>query len=331
LSGSQIEVRDLTKAFTVSRSIGWIRRERVSVQAVRGVSFSVERGEIVGYIGPNGAGKSTTIKMLTGVLVPTGGYVRVAGLEPATERTSLARRMGVVFGQRRQLWWDLPLRESFDLLRYMYRVPPQRHRATMGRLIDLLDLGECLSVPVRQLSLGQVMRAEVAAALAHEPEVVFLDEPTIGLDVVSKTRLLQFLRELNAERGLTVLLTTHDIGDVERLCRRLAIIDHGVIVYDGGIDALRDRFERERVLVIDLERPMPPIAIPGVTVESVAGSRQRLRFRAGQWSAPQLIARVVAEVPVVDLGVEDPPIEEVVRRLYEFGKEVDGETRHDAL
>lgn len=311
-----IDVTHLSKTFDVTRRRGLFRRQRVNVRAVDDVSFSVERGEMTGYIGPNGAGKSTTIKMLTGVLVPSSGTVRVTDLDPARERIQLARRMGVVFGQRRQLWWDLPLRDSFDLLRFMYRVPAERHRANLKVLVDLLDLESCLETPVRQLSLGQVMRGEVAAALLHDPDVVFLDEPTIGLDVVSKVRLLDFLITINRERGVTVLLTTHDIADVERLCERMLIIDHGHVIYDGGVSAVRDHFGGERVLIVDLERVTEPLLIPGTTVERVDGMRQRLRFRRTDISAARVISQVAEQAPVVDLSIEEPAIEEIVRRIY---------------
>jgi ABC-2 type transport system ATP-binding protein len=311
-----IEVEELRKTFTVNRRRGWLRREPVEVKAVDGVSFSIEAGEMIGYIGPNGAGKSTTIKMLTGVLVPTAGKVKVAGLDPARQRIDLARRIGVVFGQRRQLWWDLPLRDSFDLLRYMYRVPAPRHQANLDRLVQLLDLGACLEVPVRQLSLGQLMRGEIAAALLHDPDVIFLDEPTIGLDVVSKGRVLEFLRQINGERGVTVLLTTHDIADVERLCERMLIIDHGNVIYDGGVTAIRDRFGGERVLIVDLETSAEPLRIAGATVERVEGTRQWLRFRRDEVTAARMVAEVAARAPLVDLSIEEPAIEEIVRHIY---------------
>lgn len=311
-----IEVRDLCKTFNVRRRVGVWRRSRVQVHAVAGVSFSVRRGEIVGYIGPNGAGKSTTIKMLTGVLVPTSGHVRVADLDPARRRVDLARRMGVVFGQRRQLWWDLPMLDSFELLRFMYRIPVERYRANLSRLVSLLDLDHCLETPVRQLSLGQVMRGELAAALLHDPEVVFLDEPTIGLDIVSKGRLLEFLRDTNEERHTTIMLTTHDIADIERLCERILIIDHGHVIYDGQVSALRAQVGAERVLVVDLERPLPALHVPGAVTEAVEGTRQRFRFHRADITAAALIARVADQAAIVDLTVEEPAIEDIVRRIY---------------
>jgi ABC-2 type transport system ATP-binding protein len=311
-----IRVADLEKTFEVRRRAGRLRRERVTVRAVDGVSFEVQPGEMIGYIGPNGAGKSTTIKMLTGVLVPSSGSARVAGLDPSRQRIELARRMGVVFGQRRQLWWDLPLIDSFELLRHMYRVTPERFRSNLDRLVELLDLSPCLETPVRQLSLGQVMRGELAAALLHDPEVVFLDEPTIGLDVVSKARLLDFLTRINRENGVTILLTTHDIADVERLCERMLIIDHGRLIYDGDVASLRDRMGAERLLIVDLEAPGPPLEVPGAQVERVEGARQWLRFSRDSTTAAQLISDVSRAAAILDLTLEEPAIEEIVRRIY---------------
>ncbi len=209
------------------------------VHAVRDLSFEVRQGEFVGYLGPNGAGKSTTIKMLTGILAPSSGNIRVAGLDPTRKRKALARRIGVVFGQRTTLWWDLPLRDSFELVRLLYKVDRIRFRERLDEMCALLDLGPFLKTPVRQLSLGQRMRGDIAAALLHDPSVLVLDEPTIGLDVVSKAGVRDFLRRLNAERGTTVLLTTHDLGDIEKLCRRVMLIDHGRLAFDGTVDDLR--------------------------------------------------------------------------------------------
>ncbi|HEX3805498.1 MAG TPA: ATP-binding cassette domain-containing protein, partial [Gaiellaceae bacterium] len=254
-----IEVENLTRQFVVRR--GRFRRERVVVEAVKGISFRVERGELLGYLGPNGAGKSTTIKMLTGILVPSDGRVRVAGLDPSRRRIELARRIGAMFGQRVQLWWDLPLRDSFDLLRHIYRVPADRHRASLARFRDVLELDPFLDTPVRQLSLGQRIRGELTAAMLHGPELLFLDEPTIGLDVVAKQRVRDFLVEINREDGVTVMLTTHDLGDIERLCSRLLVIDHGSLIWDGGIPELKERYGAERLLIVDLEEPAPPLEV----------------------------------------------------------------------
>ncbi|HEY3482879.1 MAG TPA: ATP-binding cassette domain-containing protein, partial [Streptomyces sp.] len=235
-----IALDGVEKVFDVRRKAGPLRRERHQVRAVDGISFTVPRGEVVGYIGPNGAGKSTTIKMLTGILNPSGGRIRICGLDPTRERTRLARRIGVVFGQRTTLWWDLPLRDSYQLVRRMYRIEDARYVRNLDTCVELLDLGPLLDVPVRQLSLGQRMRGDIAAALLHDPEVLYLDEPTIGLDVISKSRVRDFLREVNAERGTTVLLTTHDLTDIEQLCSRVMVIDHGRLMYDGGLEGLHE-------------------------------------------------------------------------------------------
>ncbi len=310
-----IELEHVRKDFTVHRRAG-LRRERIVVHAVDDVSFSVDAGTIVGYIGPNGAGKSTTVKMLTGILVPSSGRIRVAGLEPTRQRIQLARRIGVMFGQRVQLWWDLPLIESFELLRHIYRVPADRHAANLAEFREILELDPFLRTPVRQLSLGQRVRGELTAAMLHAPEILFLDEPTIGLDVVAKQRVREFLVRANRERGLTVMLTTHDLGDIERLSSRILIIDHGRIVYDGDIDALKDRYGTERILVVDLVDPAPPLEVDGGRVLKVEGPRQWIAFERARTSAAQLTAAVAAKAAVRDLAIEEPDIEDVVRRIY---------------
>ncbi len=235
-----IQLDRVEKVFDVRKKAGFMKRERRQVRAVDSISFAVARGEMVGYIGPNGAGKSTTIKMLTGILTPSGGRLRVAGIDPSRERTRLAHRIGVVFGQRTTLWWDLPLIDSYKLMHRMYRIPDARYAENLDRCVELLELGALLDVPVRQLSLGQRMRGDIAAALLHDPEVLYLDEPTIGLDVISKAKVREFLRDLNAERGTTVLLTTHDLQDIEQLCSRVMVIDHGRLMYDGPLAGLHE-------------------------------------------------------------------------------------------
>ncbi|MFJ2814280.1 ATP-binding cassette domain-containing protein [Streptomyces sp. NPDC087294] len=318
--GDFIRLDGVEKVFQVRRRTGFLRRERREVRAVDSLSFSVARGEMVGYIGPNGAGKSTTIKMLTGILTPSGGRLRVAGIDPARERTRLARRMGVVFGQRTTLWWDLPLIDSYRLAHRMYRIPDARYRENLDRCVELLELGDLLETPVRQLSLGQRMRGDIAAALLHDPEVLYLDEPTIGLDVISKARVRGFLRDLNAERGTTVLLTTHDLQDIEQLCSRVMVIDHGRLMYDGPLAGLHEVGESERLLVVDLERESPPIEAPPARVVKVEGARQWLAFPAGE-SAAALVARVAAGYPLLDLSVREPDIEAVIAKMYEGGAE----------
>ena len=254
--------------------------------------------------------------MLTGILVPTAGSVRVAGLDPQRRRVDLARRIGVVFGQRTQLWWDLPLRDSFELLRHVYRVERARHRANTDMFIELLDLGPFLDTPVRQLSLGQRMRGELTAALLHDPSVLYLDEPTIGLDVVSKERVREFLADVNRDRGVTIMLTTHDLDDVERLSSRLVVIDEGRVIHDGTVDEVTSRYVAHRTLVVDLVEPGPPIRVDGADVVRVDGPRQWLRFRRDDVSAADLIGRVVQVGRVRDLTIEEPDIEDVVKRIY---------------
>jgi ABC-2 type transport system ATP-binding protein len=315
-----IEVENVARTFTVRRKIGRVRRERIEVRAVDDLSFRVGAGEMVGYIGPNGAGKSTTIKMLTGILVPSAGRLRVAGVDPQRERTRLARRIGVVFGQRTTLWWDLPLQDSYELARRMYRIEDARYRRNLDRCVELLELAPLLDVPVRQLSLGQRMRGDIAAALLHDPEVLYLDEPTIGLDVVSKNRVREFLAEINREAGTTVLLTTHDLTDIERLCSRVMVIDHGRMVYDGGLEGLHDAGRSERTLVVDLAAPAAPIEVAGARVVKVEGPRQWLAFPAAESAAP-LVAAIAERYPLVDLSVREPAIEDVIARMY-GGEEV---------
>ncbi|MEV4534807.1 ATP-binding cassette domain-containing protein [Asanoa sp. NPDC049518] len=308
-----IAARGLRKEFTVRVKVGRLRRDRRTVAAVDGVDLAIERGEMVGYIGPNGAGKSTTLKMLTGVLTPTAGDVSVCGLSPVRQRTRLARRIGVVFGQRSQLWWDLPLRESFDLLRHIYRVPPAEHAARLFRCRSLLDLDAFVDTPVRQLSLGQRMRGELTAALLHGPEVLFLDEPTIGLDVVSKQAVRGFLAELGATGDVTLMLTTHDLADIEKLCRRLLVIDHGRVVHDGTIEALHARYGSRRRVVVELESPSSPPEVPGATLSAV--SPLRFEYDLTGATAGELLVRL-AGLAIRDVSIVEPDIEDVVARLY---------------
>jgi ABC-2 type transport system ATP-binding protein len=315
-----VDVQDLRREFVVRRSAGRLRRTRHVVAAVDGVSFSIAPGECVGYIGANGAGKSTTIKMLTGILVPTSGSVRVCGLEPVRERTALARRIGAVFGQRSQLWWDLPLRDSFRLLAAIHRLPASAWQPRLDECVELLEMAPFLDTPVRQLSLGQRMRGEVTAALLHSPDLLVLDEPTIGLDLLSKERLRGFLVRERKERGTTVLLTTHDLPDIERLCDRILVVDHGRVAYDGTLPGLVARVGAQRVLVVDLAEPGPALTgVPGTTLLEVEadGLRQHLAFRQEETTAAAVVAAVSARVELRDLAIAEPDIEDVVRRLYE--------------
>jgi len=311
-----IAARGLRKDFTVRVRRGRWRRETRNVAAVDGIDLSVEAGEMVGYIGPNGAGKSTTLKMFTGVLYPSGGEVRVCGFEPVPERVRMARRIGVVFGQRSQLWWDLPLRDSFDLLRHIYRVPAGDHAARFDRCRRLLDLDGFLDRPVRQLSLGQRMRGELTAALLHGPQVLFLDEPTIGLDVVSKQAVREFLADLGSTGDTTLVLTTHDLADIERLCHRLVVVDSGHIVHDGTLDDLHARYGSRRRVVVDLDEPLPELlTAPGAELEATASGGRRLTYALTGAPGP-LLAALAGTGLLRDVSIQEPEIEDVVARLY---------------
>src|SRR6202790_2625175 len=313
-----IQTREFRKVFGGAErypgGIGALRkllsREHVDRVAVEGVTMSLEAGELVGYIRPNGAGKSTTIKMLTGILVPTSGEVVVAGLVPYRERKRNARNIGVVFGQRSQLYWDLPLIESFELLRAIYNVPRARYKANMARFTEMLEMGDFLSTPVRQLSLGQRMRGDFAAAMLHDPEILYLDEPTIGLDVVAKEAIRTFIARENAERGTTVILTTHDLIDVERLCRRILLIDHGRLVYDGEIETLKEQYGTHRTLVVQLTEPQD-VSIDGTELVSREGNVVRLRFDRRETSADQLIRRVAEKYSITDVSLGAPELESI--------------------
>ncbi len=319
-----IVVENLVKTFRIAERDagmmgavrGLVKRRYRTVRALDGISFQLEAGELVAYIGPNGAGKSTTVKALSGILVPDSGLCEVIGFVPWRDRISYVRRIGVVFGQRSQLWWDLPVVESFELLRDIYGVPQDRYREVSDELIALLTLQPLLDTPVRQLSLGQRMRCELAASLLHEPALLFLDEPTIGLDAVSKLAVRDFIRKLNRERGVTVILTTHDMDDVEALCSRIIVIGGGRILSDGSLEALRQNVTRERRLIVDLVDATETISLPGVRVTEHEGDRVSLAFDPEEIPTAELIARIASRYAVRDLLVQNPPIEEVIAQMY---------------
>jgi len=321
---SQIVVEDLVKTFKIAERRpgiwgavrGLVDRQYRTVRALDGISFSIDAGELVGYIGPNGAGKSTTVKAISGILVPDSGRCEILGRVPWRERTAHVRDIGVVFGQRTQLWWDLPVTESFELLQSIYRIPLPDYGRSRDELVALLDLGPLLDVPVRQLSLGQRMRCDLAASLLHSPPLLFLDEPTIGLDAVSKLAVRDFIMRLNRERGVTVILTTHDMDDIEALCSRIMVIGQGRILSDGTLEDLRGRVSSERRLTVDLVEANATIVDPDATLVSQEGHRVRLSFDPNRVSAAALIGRITAGQAVRDLIVEHPPIEEIIAQLY---------------
>jgi ABC-2 type transport system ATP-binding protein len=322
-----IETVDLKKVFrSVVRRPGLsgafaalFSREFEEKVAVENVNFSLQEGEIVGYLGPNGAGKSTTIKMLTGILVPTSGVVRVAGIVPSEHRRQNGQNIGVVFGQRSQLYWDLPLRESFELLRAIYDVPRDRFAQNLRHFSDILDLDRFMGTPVRQLSLGERMRGDFAAAMLHDPKIVFLDEPTIGLDVVAKEAIREFIATMNRERGTTVVLTTHDLADVERLTRRIILIDEGTVIYDGLLARLREEYGTHRILVVTLAENYPDVEVEGAQPNGRDGNIVRLRFNRHEVAAETLIRRVLDAYRITDISIEEPDIDSIVRRIYTEG------------
>lgn len=322
---SLIEVNDLTKVYRVAeRPAGTgaalralFRPSYREVAAVDHVNFGVATGEIIGYIGPNGAGKSSTIKMLTGILVPTAGSVTVNGLTPHLNRQENARGIGLVFGQRTQLWWDLPVRESFYMLKKLYRIPDAVYRENIDLFRDLLGLGDLWDIPVRQLSLGQRVRADIAAALVHSPAIVFLDEPTIGLDVMVKARIREFLRRINAVRGTTIILTTHDLRDIEETCRRVIMIHRGRIVFDNSLAALKTAFGDRSTLVVTTAESVDPERIPRqLTLVRADAGKLWLEFDRGVISAADAVQLACAGLPVADIAIEETDLESVVKRVY---------------
>ena len=319
-----IRTRALRKVFRTVRRVpgaGGALRTLLSPSyedkvAVSGVDMDIEAGELVGYIGPNGAGKSTTIKMLTGILVPTSGTIEVAGIVPHEQRQQNARNIGVVFGQRSQLYWDLPLIESFELLRAIYSVPEERYQRNLRTFIDILEMEPFIRTPVRQLSLGQRMRGDFAAALLHDPQIIYLDEPTIGLDVIAKGAIRDFVRHINQERGATVILTTHDLADVERLCRRIIIIDNGTIIYNGGIERIKEQYGTHRTLILTLTAPDPNPQLDGAEVVSNDHGVVRYRFDRRRVRADQLIRQATERFELRDVTIEEPDLESIIRRIY---------------
>ncbi len=318
-----IEVKNIVKKFkTVKKEKGLkgavkglIKPDRRIVTAVDGISFSIEQGEIVGYIGPNGAGKSTTVKMMSGILRPTSGEILINGISPVTDRKKVVKRLGVVFGQRTQLYWDLRLGESFELLKRVYDVPDDVYNENMEMLDKILDLKSIIDTPVRQLSLGQRMRGDLAAAMLHSPDVLFLDEPTIGLDVDAKHAVRSFIKHINETRKTTIILTTHDLGDIQELCKRIIIINKGVVIEDGSLEELVDRIAPFRQLVIDFYTPQS-IEHPQAEIVSKEGARTVYRFMKNEISAAKLIEDIGSKAKIKDFRLEEASIEDIIRVAY---------------
>lgn len=321
---SLISVKDLHKRFRIAKHKkgiwGSVKNliccDYTEKVALDGISFTINEGELVGYIGPNGAGKSTTIKILSGILVPDSGEVSVLGNTPWKTRKQTVQQLGVVFGQRTQLWWDLPVIESFELLRDIYQVDQASYKKTLDSLVATLELSKLLYTPVRMLSLGQRMRCDLAASLLHKPKILFLDEPTIGLDAVSKFAMRDFIAHLNKEHNVTILLTTHDMDDIEFLCKRVLVLNEGSVYVDGSLETLRRELLPERYLVIDLVDEYDSINDTSVSVLKQEGHRVWLSYNPHHTATPDLIARITSQHAVKDLYVENPPIEELIAKLY---------------
>lgn len=291
-------------------------REHKIIHALNDISFSIEPGEIVGYIGPNGAGKSTTIKIMSGILMPDKGSCSIMGYTPWKDRVQYVKNIGVVFGQRSQLWWDVPVIDSFELLKKIYKVPEDEFVLNLNSLVEALELEEIMNSPVRQLSLGQRMRCEIAASLLHSPKILFLDEPTIGLDAVSKIAVREFIKKLNKEKGVTVILTTHDMSDIEALAERVILIGKGTILYDGNLDTLRKRFGKNKTITVDYQENEKPFEIPGATMLSWSPQRATLSVDTSTIPTSDVISQLSKKVEIIDVSIEAKPIEEILVELY---------------
>ncbi len=320
-----IQVQDLTKVYRivekapgVAGSLKALFRPRYKdILAVDRINFSIEPGELVGYIGVNGAGKSTTIKMLTGILLPSGGSVRVLDRDPYRQRVDNARDIGVVFGQRSQLWWDLPLIESLNFIQRIYEIPPDHYQRRLDEFAETLELRALFGTPIRNLSLGQKMRAELVATLLHDPQVIYLDEPTIGLDLIVKERIREFIKEQNRQRNVTVILTTHDLGDIEEICRRVIMIDAGRVIYDGPLSTIKDRFGKFREITLETVHPIGSLTLPpGSDIVYQEAQRVTFRFDRTVTTASQVAAAVMNQTEVADFSLAEPDLSAIVKQIY---------------
>lgn len=324
---SIIEVNNISKSYRINKRQKGIPGMLANLvlpkyevkQAVKDVSFQIEKGDMVGFIGPNGAGKSTTIKMLSGILYPDAGEIKVNDYIPYKQRKEYVGSIGVVFGQRSQLQWDLPVIDSFELLKAIYSVPEERYRKNLDRFVQMLDMGGFLQQPVRQLSLGQRMRADIVAALLHSPEIVFFDEPTIGVDVVGKETIRNFIKELNAEDQVTMLFTTHDMQDIEKVCEKLIVIDKGEKIYDGSLLGIRERYGATRQLDVefaDVEQIQPILNVEVVELDELDGRKKRFVFENKQVQINDLMNYLLQTYRVKDISISEPEIESIIRKIY---------------
>ncbi len=323
---SLIEVKNVSKDFKVyQREKGFgntvkslfVRKYQI-IRAVREISFTIEQGELIGYIGPNGAGKSTTIKMLAGILLPTAGEIKVDGIIPYQDRKKNAMKIGVVFGQRSQLNWDLPMEDTFELYRRMYRVEQARYRRNLEFFVELLGMKEFIRTPVRQLSLGQKMRAEIAIALLHDPQILYLDEPTIGLDVVVKNKIRHFIKELNREKATTVILTTHDMNDIDQICERIIMIDKGRILHDESLEHFKKTYTNYYYVQIECAADSKAEVDPRFKLIKKENEHKYLyAFNKEEISFQEVLLYFAQNFELLDISIKPPEIEEIVRRLYE--------------
>jgi ABC-2 type transport system ATP-binding protein len=329
LSQSGIHIKDLTKIYKVPERdpglkaavVSLFKRKYKEVRAVDGISFEIEPGEIVGFLGPNGAGKTTTLKMLSGLLYPTSGELSVLGYVPKKRERDFLRQITLVMGQRSQLNWDIPAMDSYDLYRAIYGIPAEQYKQTRDEMIEVMQLGSLVNKPVRNLSLGERMKAEMVGALLHQPQVLFLDEPTIGLDVTMQRRIRTFIQEYNKKHNATVLLTSHYMADVEALCKRVIVIHHGKLLFDGDLSRLVERFSAMKTLVVTTSEMNGKNADMSAYGSVVTAEPNRVTLRVSKADAPQVTARLLADLPVTDLTVEDPPIEEVIEQVFAQPKE----------
>lgn len=324
---SLIEVENISKEYKISKrsrgfigTIGNLFIPKYEIKkAVKGIDFAIEKGEMVGFIGPNGAGKSTTVKMLSGILYPTSGVIKVYDMVPYKNRKEYVKKIGVVFGQKSQLWWDLPVIESYEMFKYIYKIPDNIFKKNLNMVNEILGINEFIEQPVRQLSLGQRVKADIGASLLHEPEVLFLDEPTIGLDVVAKENIRNFLNKINKETNITMLFTTHDMQDIEKTCNRMIIIDKGEKIYDGLVSEIKSRYGKDRQLEVEFTQEYANINIPETTIVYESLNTKRFQFNKDNVHVQDLISQLTKKYDIKDLTIKEPDIESIIREIYEGG------------